>query len=163
MGGKIMLHGHGSKERQQRGPPTADGEPVVSTLKVRCYHCQRCGAVIRSAPKTVCYRRLYSAPAIGFALALWGLMRLSVAEVRARISPWKILGASAPQRWQTLRRWAQAVRAQTLFACVRKCPEHFTLKQIAERAAATLASLSQRAESALDLAAQAFSGAAHQS
>jgi hypothetical protein len=161
VGGKIMLHGHGSKERQQRGPLTAGGEPVVSVIRVRCYRCQACGAVVRSAPSTVWYRRLYSAAAIGFALALWGVLGVTVAEVRAAVGPWKIIGNSAPERWPTLRRWADAVRRQTLFSSVRCCPDHFTLKQVAERAAMTLASLGDSAMSGGDIAAQAFVGAAH--
>jgi len=160
-GGKIMLHGHGSKERQQRGPLTPEGAAVVSAIRVRCYHCQGCGAVVRSAPATVWYRRLYSAPAIALALSLWGLLNASVAEVRAAVSPWKIIGHSAPKRWPTLRRWAQAVRAQTLFACCRKCPDHFTLKKVAERAGATLAGLVPVGQAVLGIAAQAFVGAAH--
>jgi hypothetical protein len=160
-GGKIMLHGHGSKERQQRGPPTPHGAALVSTLRVRCYHCQGCGAVVRSAPATVWYRRLYSAPAIGLALTLWGILNASVADVRAATSPWKIIGHSAPKRWPTLRRWAQAVREQTLFACCRKCPDHFTLKKVAERCGATLAGLCPSSQAALEIAAQSFIGAQH--
>lgn len=161
VGGKIMLYGHGSKERQQRGPLEPQGEAVVSTIRVRVYHCQSCGAVIRTAPSTVWYRRLYSAPAIGLALAMWGLLNASVAEVRAAISPWKIIGHSAPGRWPTLRRWAQAVQEQTLFACVRRCPDHFTLKKVAERAAGTLAGLGPSGNATLGIAAQTFFGAAH--
>lgn len=156
-----MLHGHGSKERQQRGPPTATGEPTVVTLMVRCYHCQGCRAVIRSAPRTVCYRRLYSAPAIALALALWGVARLTVAEVRGRISPWKVIGNSAPKRWPTLRKWATAVKARAMLVCVRQCPDHFTLRQVAERAATTLAGLCPSDLSGLGLSAQTFIGAAH--
>lgn len=156
-----MLHGHGTKERQQRGPKNPDGAPTLTALRVRCYRCQACGAVIRSAPSTVCYRRLYSAPAIGFALALWGLLQVSVAEVRARTSPWKIIGASAPTRWPTLRRWVKAVRNKKLFARVRRCPDHFSPKQVAERAAATLSGLALASTATLPILAQAFYGAAH--
>jgi hypothetical protein len=155
-----MLHGHGSRERQQRGPPAPDAIAVVSAIRVRVYHCQGCGAVVRSAPSTICYRRLYSAAAIGLALALWGLLGASVVKVRATISPWKIVGSSAPTRWPTLRRWAQAVRAQTLFSKVRRCPDHFTLKKVAARAGSTLAGLCPSDQVGPTLQAQAFLGAA---
>jgi hypothetical protein len=158
-GGKIMLHGHGSRERQQRGPEVPGTTAVVSEIRVRIYHCQGCGAVVRSAPSTLYYRRLYTAAAIGLALALWGLLNVSVVQVRATISPWKIVGNSAPRRWPTLRRWAQAVRARTLFTNVRRCPDHFTLKKVAARAAATLAGLSSSNQAALGIEAQAFFGA----
>lgn len=82
---------------------------------------------------------LYSAPAIGWALALYGLARRSAAEVRRCVSPWQQVGDAAFGSWATLRRWIKAVGDGRLFAMVRRCPSSWSLRQIAERAATTLA------------------------
>lgn len=68
MGGRIVLHGHGLRTRDQWGSPDATASPEVG--EVVC-HCLACGAVILVAPRGVRGRRLYSASAIALALALW--------------------------------------------------------------------------------------------
>jgi hypothetical protein len=141
IGGKIVLHGHGVRERQQRGPSLPQQAPQMTSVFVRRYRCRKCTAVITSAPPTVAKQRLYSAPAIAWALALFGVLRFTARAVRERVSPWRVIGELNAERWPTLVRWARAVRERKLFGRVRACPEHFTLRQVAERAATTLASL----------------------
>jgi hypothetical protein len=86
---------------------------------LRRYRCVTCAAVIAVVPRDVESRRHYSRPAIALALALWSLTSLPAAEVRRRISPWPIVGATgAAEGWVTLRRWARAGRAGRLFGAV---------------------------------------------
>lgn len=160
VGGRIMLHGHGVRERQQRGPAAPDAAPEVASLMLRRYHCQKCGAVVTSAPETVAKHKLYSAPAIAWALALFGALKLAASEVRARVSPWRVVGPLNAERWATLLRWTRAVRARSLFRRVRACPERFTLRQVAERAAMTLVALCPSHYSTAPPAVSAFFGAA---
>jgi len=103
--------------------------------------------------------RWYSAPAIAQALALFGIERLSPAEVRRRTSTARLVGIAAVVGWATLGRWCEAVRAGRLFPEVRKCPADFTRRQVAERAATTVGS---RAPPPWDasLTVRAFTGAA---
>jgi len=103
---------------------------------------------------------LYSAQAIGWALALYGLAKRSAAEVRRRVSPWPKVGNTAFGSWATLRRWIKAVRSGRLFAQVRPCPAAWTLRQIAERAATTLAAQALPLGSAVPLDHHAWHGAA---
>jgi hypothetical protein len=90
-------------------------------------------------PRGVIRRRLYSAGAMALALALYGVARLSPAEVRRRVSPLQIVGTTAAASWASLRRWSRSVRAGRLFPMVRSLPADATLRQVAARAATTLA------------------------
>lgn len=108
-------------------------------------------------PGEIVRRRLYTAPAIGLALALWALLGLTAARVRARISPFAVVGAATAGRWITLRRWARDGQAGQLFPSARAAPENFTLRQHAERAAALLLAL---APTDLPVADAVFVGAA---
>ena len=110
VGGRRVLHGHGTRARQVRGPREPGGEPVVEELQVRRYQCQACGATCTVAPLELVTRRLYSLGAIVWALALWGLMGLSSARVRALVNPFKHAGAGSAPTWYTLVRWVQAVQ-----------------------------------------------------
>jgi hypothetical protein len=102
--------------------------------------------------------RLYSAGAIALALALYGVAGLAPAEVRGRVSPLRIVGPSAASGWASLRRWCRAVRAQRLFPAVRSLPGDATLRQVAARAATTLAACAPGA-GGLSLESDAFIGA----
>jgi hypothetical protein len=113
----------------------------METVRARRYQCQRCGACIVVIPGEILPRRLYTAPAIGLALALWALLGRTAAQVRARVSPFAVVGVAAAGRWTTLRRWARDVARGRLFAGSRASPEKFTLRQHAERAAALLQGL----------------------
>jgi hypothetical protein len=110
--------------------------------------------VVQVVPRGVLRYRLFSAGAIGLALALWALSRLAAAEVRRRVSPWRKLGATAASGWASVRRWVW--QADQLFDGVRPSPEQWTARQRAERIATTLAARSTGS----DLLESAFVGAA---
>ena len=158
LGGHLVLHGHGVRSRQLRGPTTADGTPLTRLVVVRRYRCQRCGATPTVVPAGVVARYLFSGPAVALALALFGVTGLALAEVRRRVSPWATVGATAAAGWGTLRRWAAAVRAGRLFG-VRAVPEGWTARQVAARAATTLAARAPAAAGTADVVADAFVGA----
>jgi hypothetical protein len=81
------LHGHGVRSRQVLGPLTWGGLPLALEVWVRRYRCTRCRATCTVVPREVLTRRLYSAPAIAMALALFGLLSRTVAQVREAVSP----------------------------------------------------------------------------
>ena len=159
-GGGITLHGHGLRARGQWGPVEATASPEVSEVLGRRYECQACGAVLLVVPGGVLHRRLYSAAAIALALAVWSIEEETPAEVRARVSPWRIVGPAAAAAWASLRRWAKAVRGGRLFPMVREPPDGTTLRQVAARAATTLAALAPSSAEELPLGTRAFLGAA---
>jgi hypothetical protein len=158
LGGRLVVHGDGTRTRQVRGPLTAQGPPEIVTIEARRYECQRCGACMVTLPREVASRRLYSYSAIGLALACWALLGASSSSVRARVCPFRIVGASAWSRWPTLRRWARAVRDGRLFATSRSPPAGRTWRQHAERAAQRLVASAPTSPRPLDEAA--FVGAA---
>ena len=95
-------------------------------------------------PRGLLPRRLYTASAIGLALALWALLGATEATVRTRVSPLAIVGAAAQGTWVTLRRWASATADGHLFATVTSRappPAHLSRRRQAERAAAALVAL----------------------
>lgn len=132
---------------------------MIVGLLLRRYRCRRCDAVIAVAPRGVLRGRLFSAAAVGWALALFALAGLAAAEVRRRVSPWRVLGASAASGWAQLGRWVWASRTGGLFASVRASPARFSARRVAERAATTLAALAPLAASTLPIDARAFLGA----
>jgi hypothetical protein len=139
------------------GPGEADGTPALTTIRARRYECQLCGACMIVVPSEILPGRLYSGPAIALALALWALFGLASAAVRTRISPFSVVGAAAVNRWITLRRWATDAREGRLFWGSRAAPKDFTLRQHAERTAASLRAL---APAGLELADAVFAGGA---
>jgi transposase len=157
-GGNLGLHGHGLRERDQWGPVELGDASAVVGLLARRYRCQSCGAVIVVLPRGVVRRRLYSAGAIAIALALWAVTGLAPAAVRARVSPHRIVGPTAASGWASLRRWSRAVRAERLFPVVRALPAGATLRQVAARAATTLAAFAPVA-GGLSVESAAFLGA----
>lgn len=157
VGRNIVVHGDGTRERQVWGPPAPDGAPVLMTVRVRRYECQACRACMVVVPSEVLPARLYSAAAIALALALWAVLRLTARAVRARVSPFPIIGATAAVGWITLRRWAGDAADGRLFATSRTAPADFTARKHAERAASAVRAL---APSALDFAVGAFIGGA---
>lgn len=160
VGGNLGLHGHGRRERDQWGPAEFGGVPAVIGILARRYRCLGCGAVIVVVPRGVLGRRLYSAGAIAIALALWGASAMSAAEVRSRVSPHRIVGPTAAFGWASLRRWARAVREHRLFPIVRALPGRASLRQVAARAATTLAAFAPGMNGAPIESAAAL-GAAH--
>lgn len=163
VGGPIQLHGHGLRERQVRGPgdpgdPSA--APKVVVIEGRRYRCVCCEAVVLVVPHEVVPRRHYSASAIGFALALWGLVRETARAVRRRVSGASSLGFDATG-WATLRRWAKAVRGGRLFAPVPAATPSATLREVAAIAATGLAASADSTTRHLPIEQRAFLGAAH--
>jgi len=137
-GSDRVVHGHGVRERQIRGPERPGGRPLVQIIRLRRYRCQRCSAIISVGPLGLMTGWLFSAPAIAWALALYGLGRVTATEVRRRVSPWSVVGATSAVTWPSLKRWILAVREGRLFVAVRRCPADWKPRQVAERAAATL-------------------------
>lgn len=143
-----------------RGPPVPNGRPELVVISVRRYRCVRCDGLCTVVPSGVAPRRHYAATAIGFALALFGLLGMSLSEVRRKVSTWQILGMPADADWVTLRRWIAAVRRGELFGVVRPSPSGSTPRQVAERAAATLCAYAPPSLIGRGLEVQAFHGAA---
>jgi hypothetical protein len=153
VGEPLAIHGHGLVQRQIRGPPTTDGAPTTEVVGVRRFRCQRCGAVMTVVPREVLHGVLYAASAIGLALFLHGVEKLSARAVRARVSVFPALDASTPG-WPTLRRWM--ARAESLWRLERAPLPGTSTRQRAERAAAQLVGYAQVAG---DMATRAFDGA----
>lgn len=158
-GGCLVLHGHGLRERQLRGPMAIGESPRTVLLFVRRFECQRCGAVTTVGPSEMVTRRLFSSSAVALALALFGVLGLCATAVRKQVSPWSTVGATSATGWCTLLRWARAVRDGKLFLSVRRAPADWCLRQVAERAATTLAAQAPLGQGPPDLAARAFIGA----
>ncbi|WP_437996891.1 hypothetical protein WMF26_39090 [Sorangium sp. So ce185] len=161
LGGAIQLQGHGRRERQVWGPASPDQPPEVISVAARRYRCLGCSAVLLVVPRGVLGRRIYSAAAIGFALALWGLALATAIEVRRRVGPARILGESAVTGWATLRRWAREVAQRRLFAQAPDQGPSASLRKSAATAAASLAASADPTTRALPIEHRAFLGAAH--
>jgi hypothetical protein len=115
----------------------------------RC-HCKVCGAVNVVVPRGVIRRRLYAATAIGLSLALFGIDGHSARAVRAAIAPTcSHRDPAEGATWTTLRRWAREAKAGALLDGG-ACPAPFTLRQAAERIAASLMTLGRRGLGALE-------------
>ena len=155
VGEHLAVHGHGTVERQIRGPPTIDGKPTTDVIDVRRFECQRCGAVMTVVPRDVLHGVLYAASAIGLALFLYGVEGLSARAIRARVSVFPALDASTPG-WPTLRRWI--ARAESLWRLERAPLPSASTRQRAERAAMQLVA---HAQIAGELAMRVFDGAVH--
>jgi hypothetical protein len=161
VGGRIQIHGHGLRERQVRGPLGPGEKAVAVGVSGRRYLCVVCGAVFLVVPREVLPRRQYSAAAIGFALALWGLVQATAIAVRLQISPSTVLGFDAMTGWVTLRRWAKAVKNGCLFSSVPAAGPSATLRDVAALAATALAASADPTTRHLPLEQRAFLGAAH--
>jgi hypothetical protein len=127
-------------------------------IRERRYQCQECGALIAVVPRGVLRGRHYSAGAIGLALVLFGIVGLPLTEVRARVSPWPVVGATASSTWLTARRWVRAIRGRRLFASMRAAPPGWSARQVAERAAMGLEALAPPTISD-EVAVRVFAGA----
>jgi hypothetical protein len=159
VGRALQIWGHGLRDRQQRGPLSALGEPVEITIRVRRYVCRLCRTVIVVVPLGVIAGRLFCAAAIGLAVVLFGVAKLPMGAVRRRVSPWQHVGTSAAGSWLSLRRWVHAIRGRRLFASVRASPSGLTAREIAARAAQTLAALAPPSLAAVEIEHRVFAGA----
>jgi hypothetical protein len=124
-------------------------------IVVRRYRCRLCGGLTTVLPRGLTARRHYSASAIGLSLCLYGMRGLSVGQTRQRVCTWPI--GFETERWTTLPGWVAAIEEGRLFPGVRPCPPSFTIRERAERAAATLCALALSADL---IEVQAFEGAA---
>lgn len=122
------------RERQVRGPLEPTGPPVMVVVKLRRYLCRACNQVVQVGPRGLLARRYYAAQAVFLALCLFGALKQPAHTVREALCPLFVVGEAAVGSWATLRRWIQAIRNKRLFASVRRCPNEFTLRQVAERA-----------------------------
>lgn len=104
-----MLHGHGLRERQVRGPFDADSAPGWVVVACRRYECMACGIVMTVVPRGIAPHRHYGHAAIAMALALWAIVGAPVVDIRRRVCAWHH-SHETPSRWPTLRRWARAAR-----------------------------------------------------
>ncbi|NNB92085.1 transposase family protein [Corallococcus exiguus] len=139
VGAALVLHGHGVRERQVLGPVEWGEVPLALTVGVRRFLCTSCRATCTVGPREVLTRRLYSAPAVALALALFGLLLRPVAQVRAQVSPWRVVGPSSAGSWCALFAWVRAVRGGGVFAALPPCPEDWSARRVAARAAGALA------------------------
>lgn len=158
MGGALGLHGHGLRTRQVRGPLTPDAAATLVTVTLRRYRCRHCAAVVTVAPRELRAGRLFTATAIALALALWAAHGASARQVRARVSPWRTVGAAAARGWCQLRRWATA--AAGLFPTLRLAADAATPRACAGRVVAVLLGLTPPAQRTGAASARAFWGAA---
>jgi hypothetical protein len=152
------VHGHGLRERQLWGPLEPDGPPVLTVVSVRRYLCTRCRTTMTVVPTEALTGRLYTASAIAWALALYGLQKLAAAAVRKLVSPMLIIGASSAARWLTLRRWCRDVATARLFRGVRRVDG--TVREVAAAAASSLSAYALPTPEPPPLPALAFHGAA---
>jgi hypothetical protein len=127
----------------------------------RRYRCVPCGAVLIVVPCEVRGRRVYSASAIGLALALWGLLGATAAQVRRQVCPATVLGAAGAMGWVTLRRWARGIVRRQLFPSVPPPGPCASLRGVAAIAASALAASAEPTTRALPIEHRAFLGAAH--
>lgn len=141
------------------GPGAPGGVAKLRELAIRRYRCTKCRTVMTVVPSEVLTKRLYTAAAIGWALALYGLSMLSPSAVRALVSPWRRWGATDACRWQSLRRWAVAALEGRLFGCVRAMPKDWSPRKAAARTAVLLGSHALPSPEPPSLDVLAFHGA----
>lgn len=136
-GRALGIVGHGVRDRQVRGPLAPGEPPGTITIQVRRYRCRGCEAILTVGPRGLATFRHYAAVAIGLALRMVGVLGLSTAEARRRISPWQSFEVGA---WVSVRRWLNAITDGRLLpaAQIRASPPEWSLRQRAERAAMTL-------------------------
>lgn len=132
--GALRLHGHGIRHRQQRGPTALDQPSTIIDVPIRRYICTDCHAITTVTPPML-PRKLFSAFAIAWALALYGLLHQPPRVIRKRISPWTHWGDTAAHTWRSLARWAR--EAHHLFATPQP-HDDASLRDRAHRVAMTL-------------------------
>lgn len=110
-GRALVIVGHGLRERTVEGPVTADAPPALTEVVTRRYRCRACEAVLVVQPAEVGRGYRYTLSAIAWALSLWGYARTTAAQVRARTSAQRTLGACSAGRWASLSRWTRCALA----------------------------------------------------
>lgn len=132
----IVLHGHGTRSRTVRGVLAHGETPQFHELRVRRYRCTACGATCTVAPVDVLPRKHFGAVSIAMAFALYGVVHETLDEIWRLLNPSRIRGHGA-RGWDSVLRWIAVVTA--LFPEVRTSPPEWSSRQVAERAAMTLA------------------------
>jgi hypothetical protein len=161
VGGRIVVQGHGKRPRQAWGPATPNAPSEIRELLIRRYRCTACQALTTVVPSETLTKRLYTAPAVVWALALYGLMEESARAIRRLVSPWPVWGATSAARWQTLLRWAGEAAEGRLFPqTVRPMPTEWSARTVAARVATTLSACTVPSPEPPPLDVQAFYGAA---
>ena len=130
----------------------------MTVVQVRRYLCTACGKAVTVGPSEALPGRLYTASAIALALALYGLLQLASAKVRALVSPMRTVGATSAARWVTLKRWCRVVGTPALFSRARRVEGG--PRRVAGEAAASLAAHALPSPEPPPLHVQAFLGAA---
>jgi hypothetical protein len=142
-----------------RGPLSVDEDSQVRVIIVRRYRCSECGETCTVVPRGVLVYRYYSASAIALAMALYGVVHLSLGQTRERVCAWRVTSSGRRSVWVTLRRWLQAVRERRLFASVRPSPEEWSSRAVAERVATTIGAKAPPAMISRPWPERAFAGA----
>jgi hypothetical protein len=102
-----VIVGHGRRTRTLEGPTEPGARPIATEIHARRYRCRACAAILVVVPRGVGRGYRYSLSTIAWALALWAYERLPAADVRARSSTAKRVGAASATRWASLRRWTR--------------------------------------------------------
>ncbi len=121
-----------------RGPADEGAAPEERVVLVRRYRCVRCKVVVTVVPADVLPRKHYGATAIALAIALFGLLGLSFAQVRRAVSTWSTRGTSA-RGWPALQTWIAAAVARALWRDARAGPAGASRRAHAQRLAMSLA------------------------
>jgi hypothetical protein len=156
VGRRLAVVGHGLVERQILGPGSAKGPAERAVVKIRRYRCRMCRAILLVGPRGLVPRRWYGAGAIALAFATYAEGETSSA-VRRRISPSRVVGVAARDRWLTLVRWLDAAGRGVLFGVSNLGA--LARRGVAEQVTLALAARAGR-ELGGDLAEAAFAGAA---
>ena len=157
----LVLHGHGLRSRQQRGPLEVGGVPRTVVLQARRYRCTQCPAVLLVVARGVLRFKHFSGSAVALAIVLWGAMSLSAREVREQVNPWRIVGHTACMTWASLHRWVREVRAGRLFSGVGAFPAQWELRDVAREAALSIAAAAPPSWASRPLEQRTFAGGAH--
>ena len=156
-----MIWGHGLRPRQVRGPPQPAEPPQTSTIVARRYLCRACKAVLLVVPRGIARCKHYAATAIAFALALFGVDKRPMAEIREALSERRTIEEEARWNWPTLRRWIDAVGRAALWPSLPRSASPSSARLIAERAAMALASHARLSLAGAPLSHRAFHGGEH--
>ncbi|MBK6533882.1 MAG: hypothetical protein IPF99_31140 [Deltaproteobacteria bacterium] len=111
-------------------------------------------------PRGLLRGRLYAAAAISLALGLWALLGVPSPQVRARVSPWRVVGDGAQHHWTTLRRWARDGAVGRLFASVTTIADP-SRRTTAGRLATSLLGFAPPGDRGGDLESQLYAGGEH--
>lgn len=106
LGKPLVLHGHGLRTRTLLCDG-GSGRPLQAvTLTLRRFLCTACGVALTVGPREMLPHRRFSLELIVLALALWSLLRQSVATARAQLDARQ---QRLSRTWTQVYRWAQVL------------------------------------------------------